>query len=281
MRLTAKTIAEALPNAVPAGPHELAKPARKQLSSLGHLNTRFAEACDKLRRSAEDFPGLEPWLHGFADATPCALGSTGWFAIAVNADANGKLHVESSMVDREWIAPLADSWNRIYPDKLITADSAIEASSSFHAPVWSALLRLRPLREFWERALRRDALATLLDILPDAWLLDPALPPPGAVIPRLEIPSWDHWELRPASTPAVAFTLSPAATHHQSPVHSTTDILTALGQFPSAPHILTAHHPGTEPLLLTFYQRKDSRTDWLGALALTLETPIPKLARVV
>lgn len=52
-------------------------------------------------------------------------------------------------------------------------------------PTWHALLRLRPLREFWVHQLRAKHLAALAEVLPPAWIIDPAPLPPGAVLPGL------------------------------------------------------------------------------------------------
>ena len=117
-------------------------------------------------------------------------------------------------------------------------------------PLWLALLRLRPLHGFWERALRRSRMSRLLLLLPDAWLLDPTPLPPGAVIPRLEIAAWS--ELDPA-----AGGFSPATRE---------EILERLAAFPDAPGVLKFSRPvspGTRSLL-SFYRQRDGRVEWLG-----------------
>src|SRR5207248_157807 len=68
--------------------------------------------------------------------------------------------------------------------------SAVEVPGDADAPLWLALLRLSPLREFWDWELRRATVDSLLNLLADAWVLGPERVPEGAVIPRLEIASW-------------------------------------------------------------------------------------------
>jgi hypothetical protein len=280
LRFTSQTIADALRSASQTGAQELTKPQHRQLASLGHLIERFAAACDQLRKRAEKMPELAPWLHELADAESCLLGGEGWFASAVTLGADRKLRVPASVVDRDVTAPLVDAWNRFHPDGQLPADAAIAAPPALRAAVWPALLRLRPLRDFWERALRRDALEALMQILPDAWLLDPAPLPPGAVIPRLELASWEAFAPAESSS-SVAFSTSPAASDQQTPVHNSADLLAPLRGFPHAPHILTAHpSPTTPSLILSVYQRKANRTDWLGALALTSADSQPRIAHV-
>jgi hypothetical protein len=56
--------------------------------------------------------------------------------------------------------------------------------------MWLALLWLRPLREFWRRALRENHFLKLQEMIPYSWVVDPAPLPQHAVIPRLEINDW-------------------------------------------------------------------------------------------
>ena len=60
------------------------------------------------------------------------------------------------------------------------------------APGWVALLRLRPMREFWDLVMRRAHVDLLRELLPDAWLLETTPLPPQAVTPRLELHDWDQ-----------------------------------------------------------------------------------------
>ncbi len=57
---------------------------------------------------------------------------------------------------------------------------------------WLALFHLRPLLETWRRELTDNQLHRLQKIIPYSWLVDPAPLPHHAVLPRLEIQSWDE-----------------------------------------------------------------------------------------
>jgi hypothetical protein len=57
---------------------------------------------------------------------------------------------------------------------------------------WLALFWLRPLREYWCRELSKNQQRRLEKIIPYSWLVDPAPLPPHAVLPRLEVNSWDE-----------------------------------------------------------------------------------------
>ena len=55
-----------------------------------------------------------------------------------------------------------------------------------------ALFWLPALRTFWERRLRRAHFFRLTRLLPRAWFFTTDEPPPGAVIPGLQITSWSQ-----------------------------------------------------------------------------------------
>lgn len=55
-----------------------------------------------------------------------------------------------------------------------------------------ALFWLPALRTFWERTLRRSHYFRLTRLLPRAWFFTTDAPPPGAVIPGLQITSWSQ-----------------------------------------------------------------------------------------
>jgi hypothetical protein len=275
VRFSHQSIAAALRNAGQTGALELAKPQRKQLASLGHQIDRFAAACDQLRARAGKHPELAPWLRTMDNSGPCALQGEGWFVTKIFAQADKPLRVQSLAAPSEITAPLSEEWNRFHPAAKITAESAVPVPASLRAALWPALLRLRPLREFWERALRRDTVDTLSQMLPDAWLLDPAPLPPGAVIPRLELASWDQW------APSGAFSICAAAGEDETLVQDRQDVLAAVAKYPDNPQILTAHDTAKDaPLLLSVYVRKGDRVNWLGALALSTWDSQPLLARV-
>ena len=58
--------------------------------------------------------------------------------------------------------------------------------------MWFALFWLRPLREFWRRELGERHFVELQKHIPYSWLLDPTPLPQHAVIPGLEIHSWEE-----------------------------------------------------------------------------------------
>ncbi len=58
--------------------------------------------------------------------------------------------------------------------------------------LWFALFWLKPLEAFWVRALGEGTLKALREVIPQTWLLDPQPLPPHAVIPGLDIHSWDE-----------------------------------------------------------------------------------------
>lgn len=58
--------------------------------------------------------------------------------------------------------------------------------------LWFALFWLRPLEAFWRRELGEKTLAALRRVIPYTWLVDPAPLPPHAVLPRLEVQSWEE-----------------------------------------------------------------------------------------
>jgi len=58
--------------------------------------------------------------------------------------------------------------------------------------MWFALFWLRPLRDFWRRELTERHFLKLQEVIPYTWLLDPTPLPQHAVIPLLEIHSWEE-----------------------------------------------------------------------------------------
>jgi len=58
--------------------------------------------------------------------------------------------------------------------------------------MWFALFWMRPLREFWRRELGEKYFLKLQEVIPYSWLLDPLPLPHHAVIPQLEINSWEE-----------------------------------------------------------------------------------------
>ncbi len=58
--------------------------------------------------------------------------------------------------------------------------------------LWFALFWLRPLEGYWRRELGEKSLAALRKVIPYSWLVNPEPLPPHAVLPRLEVQSWDE-----------------------------------------------------------------------------------------
>jgi hypothetical protein len=58
--------------------------------------------------------------------------------------------------------------------------------------LWLALFWSRPLEEFWRQEIGEKGQRLLQQIIPYSWVLDPAPLPPHAVIPQLNIQSWEE-----------------------------------------------------------------------------------------
>jgi hypothetical protein len=60
--------------------------------------------------------------------------------------------------------------------------------------LWLALFWSRPLQEFWRQEVGEKGQKLLQRIIPRSWVLDPTPLPPHAVIPELDIQSWQEME---------------------------------------------------------------------------------------
>jgi len=60
--------------------------------------------------------------------------------------------------------------------------------------LWLALFWSRPLQEFWRQEIGEKGQKLLQKLIPYSWVLDPAPLPPHAVIPELDIQSWQEME---------------------------------------------------------------------------------------
>lgn len=77
--------------------------------------------------------------------------------------------------------------------------AAAEGSLTLSAPMkpwleeklWLALFWSRPLREIWRQELRENQRDALAKIIPRGWIVDPAPLPHHAVLPGLDINSWN------------------------------------------------------------------------------------------
>ena len=121
--------------------------------------------------------------------------------------------------------------------------------------LWFALFWLRPLREFWRRELSEQHFLELQKVIPYTWILDPQPLPQHAVIPGLEIQSFE--EVKHFSQKQRELILKISGFHEtawgsRSVVLGSdaaqheweTAITEALADFPSHPHILQRFHKG-------------------------------------
>ena len=145
------------------------------------------------------------------------------------------------------------------------------------APLWVAVLRLRPLRDFWDRELRRHHAELLRDLLPDAWLFETVPLPPQAVIPRLELHDWR--EIEALVSAGKSFGL--ADPEHVESTHwiGRENGCKASGPVPGQesptagslppPLVLWEQTPPADPkTLLALYHRSDRRVEMVGLLCL-------------
>ncbi|MDI1310943.1 hypothetical protein [Prosthecobacter sp.] len=75
------------------------------------------------------------------------------------------------------------------PVELRLAGGSVTLAKS---PLEQALLHLPALRPFWSQELRQQHFVALRTLVPQAWLLDSAQVPPGAVIQGLGTVSWER-----------------------------------------------------------------------------------------
>jgi len=79
-------------------------------------------------------------------------------------------------------------------------ESAMEGQRTLTPPIkpWmeekllAALLWLRPLRDFWRLEIGERHFLNLLEVIPFSWLVNPEPLPHHAVLPRLEVHSWEE-----------------------------------------------------------------------------------------
>jgi hypothetical protein len=121
--------------------------------------------------------------------------------------------------------------------------------------LWFALFWLRPLREFWRRELSEQHFLELQKVIPYTWILDPQLLPQHAVIPGLEIQSFE--ELKQFSQKQRELILKISGFHEtawgsrsvvlgsDASQHEWQESITeALAEFPQHPYILQRFHKG-------------------------------------
>jgi hypothetical protein len=256
---------------------EIAKARLKELRSLGHKVERFLAAraaCWKHAGKASA-TAQAVWMRP-GECAPGELGGDGLFACAVRlGDAGFRLW--PPVLPQEVTAGLAARWQQCDADAPKDLPAALSVPEDANDPLWIALLRLRPLRELWERELRRATLEGLLNVLPDAWVLDPTPLPPGAVIPRLELAAWR--DLAGLQSSGRRFAIAPSGEHDGVVTLDASlprdgwasAIAAALEAFATGARVLIelsapAETAGT--LLVAFYERKGGRVDCIGTLGL-------------
>lgn len=129
-----------------------------------------------------------------------------WLAreLGILRDAPGRWRVVDSSPRADW-APQVYRFFELFdlanvPCARQLIDLAIDGRLSLTPPLkpaleeklWFALFWLKPLEAFWVRALGDGTFKALREVIPQTWLLDPQPLPPHAVIPGLEIHSWEE-----------------------------------------------------------------------------------------
>jgi hypothetical protein len=105
----------------------------------------------------------------------------------------GRLSETLTAFLKEWmpqnsVSPdLPETFEITFAQRTLRCDGPLAPVSS---PLWHALLHLPALRDFWTAELRASHYAHLLQMIPQAWCMDPAPLPPGTVIAGLGISSW-------------------------------------------------------------------------------------------
>ena len=149
------------------------------------------------------------------------------------------------------------------PGLAVIMDAAVKGTVKVTPPfkpyleekLWFALFWMRPLREFWRRELSERHFLELQKVIPYTWILDPEPLPQHAVIPGLEIQSFE--ELKTFSQKQRDLILKISGFHETawgsrsvilgsdcSQQEWQTAVTSALGEFASHPHILQRFHKG-------------------------------------
>jgi hypothetical protein len=257
---------------------ELGRARFRDLRSAGHKIERFLAARGAVLRHAtkKGNDQVASWLRT-ADAPPSELRGDGLFCCAALV-GESDFTLLQPVLAQDLTAQLVDRWLRLDPAVPKTLPDAFEIPADANAPLWLALLRLRPWHELWQRELRRGTFEDLLDLLPDAWLLDPTPFPPGAVVPRLELSTWNDLPRLMASSARRFLLASPRDEDGGTLLDGTMPqersralIREALRDFAKEPRVLTelpAEPNASHPWLISFYQRKAGRVEGVGAFAL-------------
>lgn len=248
---------------------ELGKAQRKSLTSTGHQVERFLNACHALCSGLYEkrLPELHPYLRGLDHAALPMLKGEGLFVCTLYLHEN-KLHLQPLILSEDQVSSVIEAWLRVQLDAPKTLPVTLPIPKSASDPLWPALLHLRPLRTYWEQELRHSHLEILLERLPHSWVLDPTPLPPGAVIPKLELASWQLFAPRGsyeiscfASGKNIALNDSLSAEEWNHALHQ------AMEAFPDSPHVLSETPPPNDPRLFGIYHKQTDRVELLGAMA--------------
>lgn len=256
----------------PSAPVHLGRARHKDLTSVGHLLDRFlAASASELERlrTENPWPVLAPLLGGLSQNPEIALAGEGLFALALGVHRRG-WSVQPMIVPEFLVERVLDAWHRVQPDAPRTLPPQVAVPALANAPLWPALLHLQPLQADWEQPLRRNHVHVLGGMLPGSWVMDPTPIPPGAVIPVLEIAAWE--ELSLLNTSGRSFLVSDAWGNDVVPLTAGADwssaIAEAVAKLPLERRILTEVMDPSEGFLFALYEKRASRTDYLGALAM-------------
>lgn len=176
-------------------PLHLSRPVGRKIASLGHVFGKWALvrpiAARHLAREARLAP-LRPWLEELHSEAPLIAKGEGLYASLLEIKGDTTRVVEP-WVDTASLRKILSLLPRFVKSRVPALSApCLEIAREADAPGWLALLRLRPMRELWDRLLRRSHLELLQEVLPDAWLLETGPLPPQAVIPRLELHDWSE-----------------------------------------------------------------------------------------
>lgn len=129
--------------------------------------------------------------------------------------------------------------------------------------LWLGLFWMKPLEEYWRRALGDRTMRALREHIPYTWLIQPGELPVHAVIPRLEISSWEQATrftqrqrelvIKVSGFSDQAWGARGVTVGHDVSQREWTDALhAALGSWPNSPQVMQVFHSGavfTQPYL--------------------------------
>ncbi len=254
---------------------KLGKSVIRQIGSLGHVFLKFAQARFLLKKRVgklENLAALRPWVENLELGGTVKAEEEGTFG-SVFRWVGGKLELEKMFLGEAEFS----QFQRV-PTKGADGDDSgpepkgpLSVPEEANAAIWPAVLRLRPLREFWEQELRRNHFEGMLGIMPQAWLLDPAPIPHGGVIPGLEIENWDAFG-EEGEAEAGLFSVTDA----NAPVEFgggvvRDEVLESLAGFPGKRSVLTAHAVGEDESeasawVVAIYRKAGQNTQMVSAL---------------